>query len=228
MSLINILVIIAIVVVSGVLIWVLTWPSEIKIAAKAQKKKDDEQMKKQKDWENIAARQEKHIQTLNRQMEEQESKFRSKEKELEQHVKKSQELVEKLAMEKNWREKEQADVDKKGQEFQRMKKDLLESQKKTEEEHFGHLRFEKETKESKQTITQLQDKLKNAETEIMNLKANVDFHKKELADLKKENATLKKEQTDTTWIAKSDFDALQKTLKEKENELDRIRRQQNP
>ena len=64
-----------------------------------------------------------------------------------------------------------------------------------------------------------------AESEIAQLKAKNENYRQEIADLRKENMELTKKKEDTKWIAKADHDKLQQTLREKEKELERIKRE---
>ena len=63
------------------------------------------------------------------------------------------------------------------------------------------------------------------ESEIAQLKAKNENCRQEIVDLRKENMELTKKKEDTKWIAKADHDKLQQTLREKEKELERIKRE---
>ena len=62
------------------------------------------------------------------------------------------------------------------------------------------------------------------EEENDQLTAKVKNNKQEIMRLKKENMQLEKKKEDINWIAKTEYEQVEKLLKEKEKELDRITR----
>ena len=57
------------------------------------------------------------------------------------------------------------------------------------------------------------------------VKAQLENLRKEVSDLRKENMDLARKKDDATWIAKSEYERIEKLLKEKEKELERMKRE---
>ena len=60
---------------------------------------------------------------------------------------------------------------------------------------------------------------------MLQLKAKTDENRTEIMHLKKENSELSKKKDDVSWIAKSDHIKLEKIVKEKEKEIERLQRE---
>ena len=141
---------------------------------------------------------------------------------------KAKKFQEKLSQERQWHEKEQSTVDKKGKEFQQLKKELSKIQEISSKEHALNLRLEKGLKELKGENDALNQKRRAVESENAQLKAKMDNYRRETAQLKKENAELNKKKEDVSWIAKSEYERVARLLKEKEMDLERIPRESGP
>lgn len=201
-------------------------PSERKV--KKKKKKNSpvvEPVQVQKDWEQRALRLEKHIQSLRDEI----LVLQKGEKVIEKHLVvekvKVKKLQEKLSQEREWHKREQESIDKKGSEFQQLKMELVNVQEIFSNEHAANLRFENQVKELKEGNDALTERRRTVEGENAKAKAKIENNKKEIVQLKKENTQFKKKKEDTSWIAKSEYERVERLLKEKEKELARINRE---
>ncbi len=196
--------------------------------ARKRERKVLEKDPEEKGWEQATLRLEKHIVSLREKIAEFEKREKQHEKNLlveRHHVK---HLKEKLAQEKNWRQQERSTLDASDQEFDRIKKDLLHTQRELENGHGEKLRLERELTEAKWELDALNQEKRQLSAKVMNLEANLDFFKKESAELKKTNAQLAKQTNEMDWIAKTEYDKLDQLYKQKEKELERIRRETRP
>ena len=178
-----------------------------------------------KDWEETALRLEKRGHALK----EEAGLLEKKEKDLEYQLTvekvKVKKLQEKLSQEREWHQKEQGAMDGKGKEFARVKEELNKVQENFSHEHMENLRQKGDIQELKQQIESLNGQRRSAESEGAQVKARLENQRKELAQLKAENMELKKKKEDTVWVAKSDYERLERSLREKEKELERVLRE---
>ena len=93
------------------------------------------------------------------------------------------------------------------------------------DERSRNIRFEREIQEFKGQLTELQDAKRGLELQITNLNAQIRDKSGEISQLKRENVELTKKQTDTQWIAKSEYEQLEKKYQEKDKDFQRIMRQ---
>ncbi len=204
----------------GVLFW---FPGDSKKSRRRERKvaptEDDQQ------WELTVSRLEKHIVTLRNQIADSERREKQGAKDLQQEKQRNRQLQEKLAQEKSWREKEQSSVDKTLAEEEQLKKDLLKSERELEEEHALRLRQERELTELKWEHDSLNSEKKSFLAKLANLEATLEQYKKEVSELRKANAQLSKETKEINWIAKSEYDKLEMLFKQKEKELERMKRE---
>jgi len=101
---------------------------------------------------------------------------------------------------------------------------LLKVQENNSKEHSANIRLEHERKESKQQLDSLNEQRRSIEAEKGQMAAKIENNRNEIVQLKKENAVLSKKEEDVNWITKSEYERVAKLLKEKEKELDRIKR----
>ena len=133
-------------------------------------------------------------------------------------------LQEKLSQEKSWMAKEEESIEKKGSEIRELKDSLLKTQQDFDNEYALRLRLEKQLKDAKSDFDALQNEKREFMIQSKQFEGEVECLKKELAQQKKINAEIKKENDEAQWVAKSEFDRIEKLLKEKEKELERISR----
>ena len=161
-----------------------------------------------------------------------EALFQKKEKDWEYQLTvektKVKKLQEKLSQEREWHQKEQGAMDGKGKEFARVKEELNKVQENFSHEHMENLRQKGEIQELKKQIESLNDQRRAAEAEGAQLKARLESQRRDMAQLKSENMELKRKKEDTAWVAKSDYERIERLLREKEKELERIVRESKP
>lgn len=191
---------------------------------KKKKAKAEEEIQ-HKDWEAAARKLERHIYALRNDIAEFQKKERHGEKELTAAREENKKLKEKLELEDSWHKKEQDEIDKRAKDITHLKEGVRKAEQNLEREHSERLRFEREFKETKQAFEGSDSQRKAAELEIMGLKSQLKNFKEELTALKRENAELKRQKEDTTFVAKSDYDSLEKQLWAKEKEFDRVMRE---
>ncbi len=176
-------------------------------------------------WEETVGKLEKHIITLRNQLAASEKNNKLREKDILVERQRVKHLQEKLSQEKSWREKEQLSVGRSQGEFEQLKKDLLKAQREAEEGHAVRLRLEREIGELKWQLDSLNNEKKSLLAKVLSLETNLDYFKKESAQLKRENTDLKRESKEVTWVAKSEYEKLEMLYKQKEKELERMRRE---
>jgi chromosome segregation ATPase len=181
-----------------------------------------------KDWEETAMRLEKRVQSLKGEA----ALSQKREKDLEYQITvekvKVKKLQEKLSQEREWHQKEQAVLDNKGKEFARVKEELNKSQEAFSREHMENLRQKAGIQELKEQIESLNGQRRAAEAESAHLKARLEIQRREMAQLKAEYMELKKKKEDTVWVVKSDYERIERLLREKEKEIERIQRESKP
>jgi len=220
---IELLVIIGIIFITSLLVIVFFIPGEKKIKKKKMKVQD-QPLVDEKEWVQKISRLEKHIHSLRDKICEHKNREKDHEKQLMVEGVKTKKLQEKLSQERQWHEKEQGSIDKKGKEFQELKAELIAMQESYSKAHSANLRYEHQVKELQTKIDSLNEQRRTDEEENDLLTANVKNDKQEIAQLKKENIQLAKKKEDINWIAKTEYERIEKLLKEKEKELDRITR----
>jgi len=223
---IELLVIIGIIFIAILLAVVFIIPSERK-KEKKKKKVQDPPLVDEKEWVQKISRLEKHIHSLRDEIREYQNREKDHDKQLIIEGVKTKKLQEKLSQERRWHQKEQGSIDKRGKEFQEMKTELIAIQEIYSKAHSANLRYEHQVKELQGKIDALNEQRRTNEEENDQLQAQVKNNKQEIVELKKENIQLQKKKEDIHWIAKTEYERVEKLLKEKEKELDRITRTKN-
>jgi chromosome segregation ATPase len=190
-----------------------------------KKERPVEQQKKEQDWQATALKLERHILGLREEISVSEKKQKTMEKQIAALTAENKKLTDKINLEEGWHAKEQAEIDKRAKEISQLKEDIRRSETSLETEHAQRLRFERESKEIKQSFDSADDQRKKLDLEVLGLKAKLKVTQDELAILKRENTELKRQKEDTTFVAKSDFDDLDRRFKAKEKEFDRVVRE---
>jgi len=218
---IELLVIIGVVFISVLLVIIFFIPEEKK--RKRKKKKAQEQPSVDaSNWELKVSRLEKHIHSLRNEILDFQKGEKDHEKQLVVEHVKVKKLQEKLSQERQWYEKEKGSIDKKGKEFQVLKTELVDVQENYSKAHSANLRFEHQIKEYQEQVDSLNEQRRVIEEESNQLTAKVKNDQQEIARLRKENIQLAKKREDVNWIAKVEYERVEKLLKEKEKELDRV------
>ena len=221
---VELLVILGIIFISILLAVVFLIPGE----KKRKKKKgrvQEQPVVDEKDWEQKVSRLEKHIHSLRDQILDLQKGEKETEKQLMVERVKVKKFQEKLSQERQWHEKEQGSIDKKGRDFQELKVELIDIQESYSKAHSANLRFEHQVKELQDQLDLLNERRRAIEEENTQLTAKIKNDQQKIAQLKKENIQLKKKKEDVNWIAQTEYQRVEKLLKEKEKELERVTRE---
>ena len=221
---VELLVIIGIIFISILLAVVFLIPGE----KKRKKKKgrvQEQPVVDEKDWEQKISRLEKHIHSLRDQILDLQKGEKETKKQLMVERVKVKKFQEKLSQERQWHEKEQGSIDKKGRDFQELKVELIDIQESYSKAHSANLRFEHQVKELQDQLDLLNERRRAIEEENTQLTAKVKNDQQKIVQLKKENIQLEKKKEDVNWIAQTEYQRVEKLLKEKEKELDRVTRE---
>ncbi len=178
-----------------------------------------------KDWKKAALSLEKLIQQLKRQIADLDRKNKALDKRatMEKYINKK--LQEKLAKEKDWHRKNESNIDQNAQEVQALKAEIMNVQENSAKEHLEKLKLRQDFQELESRLSDVNAQRRTAEAENIQLTTKNDQYRQEIAQLKKDKAELTKKTDDVTWIAKSEYIKLEKMLKEKEVELQRLIRE---
>ena len=202
-------------------------------AVKSKKKKEKEKkavltpdpaaVDASKDWKSIAERWEKNNQSLQGEIEKMKMDQKRDQQLVQERKSEVKELVEKLALEKGWREKEQETLEK----FKHHEKDLKEQIYRTEsdleKEHSNRLRLERELQELKIKLEGVVEEKRQLSVHVRSQQTTIEVNTKELRELKYENSQLKEKREDVQWVTKSEFDELKKAFAAKEKELAQLK-----
>lgn len=179
----------------------------------------------------VEKQQEEHIHRLEHTIRSQREKIGVLEKQLKEQEKKMameelkvKKIKEKLEQERSWQEKEQTGQEKRTQEYKHISDGLKNTQEIYAKEHSLNIRLEKELKEIKVDVDRLNDQRRAAEAEAAYLKTRIEQLRAESAQVQKDYNLLKKKEEDTQWIAKPEYDRLEKQHQQLEKELARLKR----
>lgn len=218
----NFIVSISIFIIVVLLILLVAFPNE-KEKSKRKREKLIENTG-QKDWEEVVSKLEKHIQTLKLEIEKAKSESFKTQRSLALEKEKCEKLQEKLFREKDWLSKEEDSADKKTREIRDLKQNLIKLQTDFDNEFALRLRLEQQLKDVKGECEALNNEKRDAALKLKKAEAEAEYFKKESAQLKKANVELKKESNEVQWVAKSEYEKLERLLREKEKELERVSR----
>jgi len=199
--------------------------------AKAKKKKEKKAalmmeaaaVDTSKDWKAIAERWEKHNQSLQGAVEKMKIEQKGIQQHIDEHKSEIKGLVEKLALEKSWREKEQASLEKLKHHEKDFQAQILRTESELEKEHSNRLRLEREVQEIKIKYDQIVEEKRQLSIKAASQQTTIETTTVELKALKVENTQLKEKRADIQWVAKSEFDQLQRVLQAKEKDLERLK-----
>lgn len=224
---IELLVIIGIIFISILLAVIFFIPGEKKKKKEKKGKKEiyDQPSVDEKGLELKISRLQKHVHSLGDKILALQKREKDHEKQTMVWRVKVKKLQEKLSQERQWHEKEQSGIDKKGKEFQKLKAELINVQEVYSKAHSANLRFEHQLKELRGQADSLNERRRAVEGENVQLTAKAKNDKQEIARLKSENIQLAKKSEDVNWIVKTEYQRVEKLLKEKEKELDRVMRE---
>ncbi len=213
--------IIFVIILLSIVVFIPMTPKTVKRKRKVQA---PEASKPDAQAQEVLLRMQRNIQSLHGQITTLEQREKAREHELMLEKIKVNKLQDKLSQERDWHTKEQKTWDKKIQEFHHSKDELSKLHDQFSKEHAENLRQKKDIEEFKSEAARLQDAHREVQADCAQWKAKVENYQKEIMQLRKENSALTKKAQDTMWVAKSDHDKLEQLLREKEKELERIKR----
>jgi len=176
-----------------------------------------------KDWKSIAERWEKHNQSLQGEIEKLKMDQKKALASADDRKSESRDLVEKLALEKSWREKEQSTLEKFKLHEKDLKGQIHRTESDLEKEHSSRLRLERELQDIKIKHEQILEEKRLLSIKSSSQQTTLESNAKELRELKSENTKLKEKRADIQWVAKSEFEELKKAFAAKEQELARLK-----
>jgi len=217
------IVVISFAVLVGVALAVYAMPPDRASRKKERRPEPPQETPKDKEWQAIAQRWEKHNLGLQGDVEKMKMEQKKVLQEVEGQKARNQELVEKLALEKGWREKEQGNLDKAKAHEKDLKEQMLRTEGDLEKEHTARMRAERDHQELKVKYEALLEEKRLLSTKAMSLETTVDHLSKETKELKRDNENLSRKREDIQWVAKSEFEEVKKLLLAKEQEIARLK-----
>jgi len=193
-------------------------PTE-KTKGKAFKKRRVKSDQQGKDWRAVSLQLEKHIYGLRREIETEQNRVKGMERDLLVQKEKYKHLQEKLDQERQWQKKDREDQNRKGQEIAQLKQDLKKSEQSLTKEHGLRLKRERELKQSQEHAQDADQKRHELEVQLARAKTDYKDLQEQITVLRLENNQLKRKHDEATFVAKSDYERLEKKLKATEREL---------
>jgi hypothetical protein len=206
-------------------------PSDPAVKAKRKKEKekrpvltpDPSAIDTSKDWKSIAERWERQNHSLLGEIEKMKMDQKRAQQLADERKVETKDLVEKLALEKSWREKEQETLEKFKLHEKDYKDQIYRTEADLEKEHSNRLRLERELQDIKIKYEQVFEEKRQFSIKASSQQSTLESNAKEIRELKSENAQLKEKREDIQWVAKSEFDELKKIFIVKEQELARLK-----
>jgi hypothetical protein len=219
------IVVISFAVLVGVALAVYAMPPDIRASRKKERRPEPlpQENPKDKEWQAIAQRWEKHNIGLQGDIEKMKTEHKKALQDMDGQKTRNQELVEKLALEKGWREKEQGNLDKAKAHEKDLKEQIFRTEGDLEKEHTARMRAERDHQELKVKYEALMEEKRLLSTKAMSLETTVQQLSKETKDLKRDNENLSRKREDIQWVAKSEFEEVKKLLLAKEQEIVRLK-----
>ncbi len=180
---------------------------------------------KQKDWEAIAYRWEKQNNALLGDIEKMKGDHKKNLQEIDAQKAELKELMDKLSLEKSWREKEQVTIEKFKAHEKEFKDQIYRTEGDLEKEHSWRIRLERDLQDLKIKHDEIVEEKRQLAVKSTSLETTLAQVSKELREIKRENVELGKKREDIQWVAKSEHDELRKVLADKEQEIARLRQQ---
>jgi hypothetical protein len=193
-----------------------------RLARRRKKKREDQE---NKDWQGACLKLERHIHALRREIESGQKREKILERDLTIQKEKHGRLQEKLSQERAWQNKESGQSERQGQDLVRLTAEIKATEQTLAQEHGENLRLQKALKESQDAASAAADAKLDLEAEIARLKALSERYRQEILELREQNAQLSKKHDESTWVAKSEYQKLEKQLEFKDRELGRLKEQ---
>ena len=225
------IIIMAFVVLVAVAIMIYMLPSDPAVKTKKKKEKGKKlgvtpeslAVDTSKDWKSIAERWEKHNQSLQSEIEKMKIEQKRAQQLADERKSEAKELADKLALEKSWREKEQAAIEKFKLHEKGLKDQIYRTESDLEKEHSNRLRLERELQDIKIKLEQIIEEKRQLSIKASSQQTTLESNVREIRELKSENARLKEKREDAQWVTKSEFDELKKAFAAKEKELAQLK-----
>ena len=219
------------IVLVGLAVVIYMLPADPVVKAKRKKEKekkmvmapDPDAIDKSKDWKAIAERWEKHNQSLLGEIEKMKMDQKRAQQLIDERKLEAKDLVEKLALEKSWREKEQETLEKYKLHEKDFKEQIYRTEADLEKEHSNRLRLERELQEIKIKHEQVVEEKRQLSIKASSQQTTLESNAREIRELKYANSQLKEKREDVQWVTKGEFDDLKKVLAAKEQELLRLK-----
>lgn len=225
MTFLNIFISVCVFITVTLIVLIFVFPNEAGRRKRKMKKAGDPEEAGRKDWEEAAIKLEKHVYTLRQEVERLNQECQKNLRELALEKAKNTKLQEKILQEKQWIDKEQGAVDKITKENSGLRKNLVKAEQEKEKEYFLKLKLEQELKEIKQAFEDLNGLKKELSSKLLKTEANMNYYKEEFAKQKKISDDLLKQNEEISWVSKTEYEKIEKLLREKEKELERIQRE---
>ena len=204
-------------------------PSDPAVKTKKKKEKklefmpDPAALDTSKDWKSIAERWEKHNQSLQGEIEKMKMDQKKAQQLADESKSETRKVVDKLALEKSWREKEQETFEKFKFHEKDLKEQIFRTESDLEKEHSNRLRLERELQDIKITYEQILEEKRLLSIKADSQQTTLESKSKEIRELKLENSKLQEKRDDIQWVAKSEFDELKRVFTAQEQELTRLK-----
>ncbi len=166
-----------------------------------------------KDWKEIAIRWEKKNNALLGDVEKMAMNEKKLLKDIEAQKEHVSAMIDKMALEKSWREKEQGGLEKARHHEKELREQIMRTEKDLEKEHSLRLQFERELQELRIKFDQTQEEKRQATVNASSLSTTVKQLQSQVKDLTKVNEELKQRREDVQWVAKSEYDELLRKYK---------------
>ena len=202
-------------------------PSESSVKGKKKKHKDSKlvmtpdpvAVDTTKDWKSIAERWEKHNLSLQGEIEKMKMDQKRAQQLTDEKKAETKDLIEKLALEKSWREKEQQTLERSKQHEKDLKDQIFRTESDLEKEHSNRLRLERELQEIRIKFDEVNEQKRLLSVKAGSQEATLQANIKDIRELRRVNAALKERREDIQWVAKAEFDELKQALAAKEKEI---------
>ncbi len=177
----------------------------------------------QKDWKTIAERWEKNNAQLNQEIEKLNNEERRHLKNADALKATHKELLEKLELEKSWREKEQVVIEKFKNHEKDFKDQIFRTEADLEKEHSNRMRIERDLQELKIKYDAILEEKRQLGVKAASQETTITGLDKKVKELTQENGKLKEKREDVQWVAKTAFDELQQKYTQAVKELEKLK-----
>jgi hypothetical protein len=208
-------------ILGGILFFVLQIPEVIE---KRKKKRREPPPEPPKDWEGIAGRLEKRLQSVENASKAAQNEVLGRDKRIEELNTLLKNLKVQYDQEKIWREKEENVVEKEKKQERLLKEELTRARVSLDQEQTARIKLEGEYKEVRKVREEQAADIRQLNARNMDLDRKLNEALKELKQLRDDNVELKREKNEDQWVAKSDFKRVEDFLKRARWEVEQFKR----